>query len=82
MYPLLPFLRRLFRKARPAPIIESRPLPTVPPVLDSDMEAAREAERADQFREALANGEITGDIVAVDEQGRAVQRETSNIFDS
>lgn len=33
------------------------------------------------FREALADGEVTGDIVAVDAQGREVTgRKRSNIF--
>ena len=40
------------------------------------------AELDTRFREALAKGEITGDLVAVDEQGREVKRKTSNIFDS
>lgn len=40
------------------------------------------AERDVCFREALASGEITGDIVAVEGQGREVRRKTSNIFDS
>lgn len=40
------------------------------------------AELDARFREALAGGEITGDIVAVDEQGREVKnRKPSNIFD-
>ena len=39
------------------------------------------AELETRFREALAKGEITGDIVAVDEQGHEVKRKRSNIFD-
>ena len=40
------------------------------------------AELDARFREALADGEITGDIVAVDERGREVKsRKRSNIFD-
>ena len=36
-----------------------------------------------RFREALADGEITGDIVAVDAQGREVKgRKRSSIFDT
>lgn len=41
------------------------------------------AELDTRFREALAKGEIVGDIVAVDEQGHEVRnRKRSNIFDS
>ena len=40
------------------------------------------AELDTRFREALAIGEIAGDIVAVDEQGHEVERKRSNIFDS
>ncbi len=40
------------------------------------------AELDTRFREALAKGELTGDIVAVDEQGQEVKnRKRSNIFD-
>ena len=39
------------------------------------------AELDTRFREALARGEITGDIVAVDEQGHEIKRKRSNIFD-
>ena len=35
-----------------------------------------------RFREALASGEITGDIIAVDRQGQEVKRKRSNIFGS
>lgn len=50
-------------------------------------EAAASGETADDldvlFREALADGEVTGDIIAVDERGRAVKgRKRSNIFDA
>ena len=50
-------------------------------------ESAATGETADDldalFREALADGEITGDIVAVDERGREVKgRKRSNIFDT
>ncbi len=40
------------------------------------------AELDTRFREALASGEIAGDIVAVDQQGREVKRKPSNIFDA
>ncbi len=41
------------------------------------------AELDARFREALVKGKITGDIVAVDEQGREVKNQNrSNIFDA
>ncbi len=40
------------------------------------------AELDTRFREAFAKGEITGDIVAVDEQGHEIKWKTSNIFNS
>lgn len=41
------------------------------------------AELDARFQKALVSGEITGDIVAVDAQGREVKnRKQSNIFDS
>ena len=39
------------------------------------------AELDTRFREALASGEIAGDVIAVDQQGSEVKRKTSNIFD-
>ena len=39
------------------------------------------AELDTRFREALAKGEISGDVVAVDKQGHEVKRKRSNIFD-
>lgn len=42
-----------------------------------------DAELDARFREALVKGEITGDTVAVDEQGREVKNlKPSNIFDA
>jgi hypothetical protein len=40
------------------------------------------AELETRFREALANGEITGDIITLDKDGKAVKNtKSTNIFD-
>ena len=61
----------IFREAPEEQETEERAAPgTIP---EADLDAL--------FREALADGEVTGDIVAVDEQGREVTgRKRSNIF--
>ncbi len=40
------------------------------------------AELDTRFRESLAKGEISGDIIAIDKQGHEVKRKRSNIFGS
>lgn len=40
------------------------------------------AELDTRFREAFARGEIAGDIVVADEEGREAKRETSSVFDN
>lgn len=67
---LCALLRLLGKKRAPA-----KPVPI------NDALAAAELDA--RFREALATGEITGDIVAVDKQGREVKDQRhSYIFDA
>ncbi len=74
-------LNDLFHKAAPA-TREEEEQATQATVEKLTRELAA-AELDTRFREALSKGEITGDIVAVDEQGREVRiRKRSNIFDS
>ena len=73
-------LGSLFHKAAPGPHEEEEASARVA-VTTSAPDLAAELDA--RFREALADGEITGDIVALDEQGREVKkRKRSNIFDA
>lgn len=63
----------VFRPAPETQDAEEQTAPGTAPETEADLDAL--------FREALADGEITGDVVAVDAQGREVTgRRRSNIF--
>ena len=79
----------LFHKAAPETREEEESTIQVPvekaaaELAAAELDELAAAELDARFREALASGEITGDIVAVDEQGREVKsRKRSNIFDA
>ena len=74
-------LDSLFQKAAPETREEEEAAMRLP--VGEPVPELAAAELDARFRKALANGEISGDIVAVDEQGREVKnRKRSNIFDA